>query len=52
MRKVLLVLILGLGVFAASALIHDSSRLAAASEQSTAVFDAEGKLKLPVGYRH
>jgi len=52
MRKVLLVLILGLGVFAASAWIHDSSRLAAASEQSTAVFDAEGKLKLPVGYRH
>jgi hypothetical protein len=46
MRKVIVVLLLGLGVLAASSLSRYSARVAAAP-QSTAVFDAEGKLKLP-----
>ena len=52
MRRVIVVLILGLGVLAASSLPRHSRLVAAASPQSTAVFDAEGKLKLPEGYRH
>jgi len=51
MRKSLVVVILGLGVVAASALPRYSSRLSAAPAQSTAVFDADGKLKRPEGYR-
>ena len=52
MRKSLVVVILGLGVVAASALPRYSSRVSAAPAQSTAVFDADGKLKRPEGYRH
>src|ERR1700739_2330399 len=52
MRKVLLVVILVSGVVAASSLLTYSGRVVAAAPQSTAVFDADGKLKLPVGYRH
>src|SRR5215470_16861679 len=52
MRKVIAVLILGLGVIAASSLSRHARLVAAASPQSTAVFDVEGKLKLPEGYRH
>ena len=52
MRKVLLVVILALGVVAASSLMRDPRRVAADTPQSTAVFDAEGKLKRPEGYRH
>jgi hypothetical protein len=52
MRKVLLVVILVSGVVAASSLVRYSGRVAAAAPQSTAVFDSDGKLKLPVGYRH
>ena len=52
MRKLLLVVILGAGVVAASSLVLYTGRVAAAAPQATAVFDADGKLKLPVGYRH
>src|SRR5215472_2273046 len=51
MRKVLVIAMLGLGVLAVSILPRHSGRVAAAP-QSTAVFDAEGKLKRPEGYRH
>src|SRR6516165_11760456 len=51
MRKILLVVILGLGVAAASSLARYSNRVAADASQTTAVFDSDGKLKLPVGYR-
>src|ERR1051325_1247465 len=51
MRRLIVVLILGLGVLAASLLPRYSGRFAAVS-QPTAVFDADGKLKLPEGYRH
>src|SRR5215468_4653108 len=52
MRKVLLVVILISGVVAASSLLRYSNRVVAAAPQSMAVFDADGNLKLPVGYRH
>src|SRR5215471_6358291 len=51
MRKVLVIVILGLGVLALSVLPRYSSSVVAAP-QPTAVFDADGKLKLPEGYRH
>ena len=52
MRRVLLVVILVSGVIAASSLLTYSRGVAAAASESTAMFDADGKLQLPVGYRH
>lgn len=52
MRKILVVVILGLGAAAASSLLLDSNRVAADTPQTTAVFNSNGELKLPVGYRH
>ena len=52
MRKTLLVVIFGLGVVAASSLPRYARRVAAATSQSTPVFDAQGRLKRPEGYRH
>jgi len=51
MRKFLLVVILAVGVVAVSALPRNTSSVAADTQNSTAVFDADGKLKLPTGYR-
>ena len=52
MRKILMVVVLGLGVAAASSLLRYSNSVAAGSSQTTAVFDADGKMKRPEGYRH
>ena len=52
MRRVLLVVILVSGVIAASSLLTHSRGVTVAASESTAVFDADGKLQLPVGYRH
>jgi len=49
MRKVLLVVILVSGVVAASSLLRYSGGVVAAAPQSTAAFDSDGKLQLPVG---
>ncbi len=51
MRNFLLVIILAVGVVALSALPRNTSRVAADTQHSTAVFDSDGKLKLPTGYR-
>ena len=51
MRNFLLVVILAVGVVAVSALPRNPSNVAADTQQSTAVFDSDGKLKLPTGYR-
>ncbi len=51
MRNFLLVVILAVGVVAVSALPRNTSSVAADTQNSTAVFDADGKLKLPTGYR-
>src|SRR5260370_11249728 len=51
MRNFLLVVIVAVGVVAASSLPRNTSSIAADTQQSTAVFDSDGKLKLPTGYR-
>jgi len=51
MRNFLLVVILAVGVVALSSLPRNTSSVAADTEHSTAVFDSDGKLKLPTGYR-
>ena len=51
MRKVLAVIILGVGVVAASSFSRTSNGVATDSQQPAAVFEPDGKLKLPVGYR-
>ena len=49
--NVLLVMILAMGLVAASTLPRGTRSVAADSQQSTAVFDSDGKLKLPTGFR-
>jgi Cytochrome P460 len=51
MRRILLMVILGLGVVAASSRWRSSNSVIADTSQTSAVFDSDGKLKLPVGYR-
>jgi cytochrome P460 len=51
MRNFLLVVILTVSVVAVSALPRNTSSVAADTQHSTAVFDSDGKLKLPTGYR-
>jgi hypothetical protein len=51
MRNFLLVVILAVGVVAVSSLPRNTSSVAADAQHSTAVFDSDGKLKLPTGYR-
>ncbi len=51
MRNILLVVILAVGVVAASLFPRNTSSVAADTQHSTAVFDSDGKLKLPTGYR-
>jgi NodT family efflux transporter outer membrane factor (OMF) lipoprotein len=51
MRNFLLVVILAVGVVVVSSLPRHTSSVAADTQQSTAVFDSDGKLKLPTGYR-
>jgi hypothetical protein len=51
MRNFLLVVILAVGVVAVSSLPRHTSSVAADTQHSTAVFDSDGKLKLPTGYR-
>lgn len=51
MQKAVAIVVLVLGVLAVSALPRYSGQVVAAP-QSTAVFDADGKLKQPEGYRH
>jgi hypothetical protein len=51
MRNFLLVVILAVGIVAVSSLPRNTSSVAADTQHSTAVFDSDGKLKLPTGYR-
>jgi hypothetical protein len=53
MRKYLglLVIIAAVGLLAASPFLSSTSRVAAQTPQSTAVFDSAGNLKLPAGFR-
>jgi hypothetical protein len=51
MRKYLALIVLGGGVVAASWLNIDVKHVAAQSSTPTAIFDSQGKLKLPTDYR-
>jgi cytochrome P460 len=51
MRNFLLVAILAVGIVAVSSLPRHTNSVAADTQHSTAVFDSDGKLKLPTGYR-
>ncbi len=51
MRNFLLVIVLAAGVVAASSFPRSTTSVAADTQHSTAVFDSDGKLKLPTGYR-
>ena len=47
----LLVIIGGVGLAAASPFLSNTSRAAAETQHSAAVFDSDGKMKTPTGYR-
>ena len=52
MRKDLMAIIVAVGlVTVSSPLVHRTAALAAQAPHSTAVYDADGRLKLPTGYR-
>jgi hypothetical protein len=52
MRKDLMAIIVAVGlVTVSSPLVHRTGALADQAPHSTAVYDADGKLKLPTGYR-
>jgi len=51
MRKYLLAILVGAGLVAASLSVLNTSPLAAQNQQSNAVFDSDGMMKLPTGLR-
>ena len=51
MRKYLPATIIGIALIALTFVLPDSRPIAAQNQKSTAVFDSDGKLKLPTGYR-
>src|SRR5262245_40607711 len=51
MQKYLLAIITGVGLIAASSFLLDTRPAAAQRQPSTAVFDSQGNMKLPTGYR-
>jgi hypothetical protein len=51
MRKYLPATIIGIALMAVSFVLRHTRPVAAQTQQSTAVFDSDGKLKLPTGYR-
>jgi hypothetical protein len=51
MRKYLPATIIGIALIAVTFVLPDTRPIAAQNQKSTAVFDSDGKLKLPTGYR-
>ena len=51
MRKHLLVIIVGVGLVAVSVSLLNTNPVSAQTQQPGAVFDSDGKMKLPTGYR-
>ena len=51
MRKYLPATIIGIALIALTFVLPDSRPIAAQNQKSIAVFDSDGKLKLPTGYR-
>jgi hypothetical protein len=51
MRRYLLTMIVGVGLVAATLFLLSTRPVAAQTQRSTAVFDSDGKLQLPTGFR-
>ena len=51
MRRYLLTMIVGVGLVAATVFLFSTKPVAAQTQRSTAVFDSDGKLQLPTGFR-
>jgi hypothetical protein len=51
MRRYLLTMIIGVGLVAATVFLFSTKPVAAQTQRSTAVFDSDGKLQLPTGFR-
>ena len=51
MRRYLLTMIVGVGLVAATVFLLSTKPVAAQTQRSTAVFDSDGKLQLPTGFR-
>lgn len=51
MRRYLLTMIVGVGLVAATVFLLSTKPVAAQGQRSTAVFDSDGKLQLPTGFR-
>jgi Cytochrome P460 len=51
MRKYLPATIIGIALMALTFVLPDTRPIAAQNQKSTAVFDSDGKLELPTGYR-
>jgi hypothetical protein len=51
LQKYLLLVIVGIGLVAGSLSLLNTTPVAAQTAQSVAVFDSDGKMKLPTGYR-
>src|ERR1700747_1288933 len=51
MRRYLLTMIVGVGLVAATVFLLSTKPIAAQTQRSTAVFDSDGKLQLPTGFR-
>jgi Cytochrome P460 len=51
MRRYLLTMIVGVGLVAATVFLVSMKPVAAQTQRSTAVFDSDGKLQLPTGFR-
>src|SRR5262244_2478987 len=51
MKKYLLPIVIGAGLVAATFYLHNTKTVVAGTQQSAAVFDSDGKLQLPTGYR-
>ena len=51
MRRYLLTMIVGVGLVAATVFLLSTKPVAAQTQRSTAVFDSDGKLPLPTGFR-
>ena len=51
MQRYLLIVVLGVGLFSAASTVLNTSPVAAQTRQSPAIYDSDGKMKLPTGYR-
>jgi hypothetical protein len=51
MRRYLLTMIVGVGLVAATVFLLSTKPIAAQTQRATAVFDSDGKLQLPTGFR-